>query len=142
MGDNGVFAEPGSIRFSATSTRHFTPDLPAIFEKLRDQFPDEYNQYYRAYYDDATNEEILQMIYYYSPYHYITEGETDLARHFRINVGTQDSDTSPTVSAVLALLLKSKGVDTDYNLMWNLPHIDADFEGEFEDWVNSICKSE
>ncbi|MBR1584772.1 MAG: alpha/beta hydrolase, partial [Clostridia bacterium] len=59
--------------------------------------------------------------------------------HFRINVGTQDRDTSSTVSAVFALLLQNAGYDVEYNLMWNQPHIDADVEGAFEAWVNAIC---
>ena len=62
------------------------------------------------------------------------------SNYFRITAGTVDPHTSPTVSAILALLLENAGVNVEYKLMWNQIHTDADTENGFIDWVESICR--
>ena len=39
----------------------------------------------------------------------------------------------------LALKLANAGKDTDYALVWDLPHCEADYPGEVCDWIESIC---
>lgn len=117
-------------------TKH---SMPHALEAIREAYPEEYNKYDQAYLDDVTNEEVLAMIAYYSPFHYVADGNTDVAGHFRICVGTQDRDTATTVSATLALFLQNQGIDAVYDLFWNQIHTDADLDGAFEAWVDSIC---
>ena len=55
-------------------------------------------------------------------------------------MGACDADTAFTVSMMLALKLANAGKDTDYALVWDLPHCEADYPGEVCDWIESICK--
>ena len=74
----------------------------------------------------------------YNPYTYLNASDTDMSQHIRVCVGTQDSDTSPSISATLVLKLRSLGINTEYNMIWGLGHTDADYADAFEAWVNSI----
>lgn len=139
-GDNRVFGVPGSRDATDESKRHFTTDLPDLIKQLEDEYPEEAAVYYEAYNNDVTNPEVIEMIKWYSPYQYIKDGATDIAPHFRINVGSEDSDTSPLVSGIFAILLANAGIDVEYNLEWGFGHIDADYPEDFIDWVDSICK--
>jgi hypothetical protein len=69
-----------------------------------------------------------------------TGKQCNLADHFRIRVGASDADTSFTISMSLALKLMEAGKDTDYELVWEKPHSEADYEGEVLQWIDKICK--
>ncbi len=76
-----------------------------------------------------------------NPLNYIGTGKkADAAEHYRIRVGACDSDTSLTVSMTLALKLLQAGKDTDYALVWDKPHCEADYPGEVCDWIDRICR--
>lgn len=137
-GDNKVFGVPNSKDGSDESKRHYTTDMPELIEKLKETYPTEYAEYYDAYYNDVTNAEVLEMIKWYNPYRYILDGQTTLAKYFRINVGSEDSDTSPLVSGIFSLLLGQAGVDVDYNIVWGFGHIDADYPEDFLAWSENI----
>ncbi|ORX65564.1 glycoside hydrolase/deacetylase [Anaeromyces robustus] len=56
--------------------------------------------------------------------------------------GDYNAKTAPVIFAVhhfdtLALKLAEQGIDTDYALVWDLPHCEADYPGEICDWINS-----
>lgn len=123
-----------------TST-HFNPYTAGIIEGLKDQFPEEYERYYSACSEALNDEELSRRVYLINPMNYIGTGEkTDLAEHFRIRVGAFDADTSFAISAVLALRLQDAGKDTDYELVWDQPHSEADYKGEVIDWIDSITR--
>ena len=122
--------------------KHFDPYIADILETLKEQFPDEYETYMEAYGNVSSDKEVAESRALLNPMNYIgTDKQADTADHIRIRVGTEDGNTSLSVSAVLALALENKtDADVDYALVWAQPHGDADYEGELISWIDSICK--
>ncbi len=122
--------------------KHFDPYIADILETLKEQFPDEYETYMEAYGNVSSDKEVAESRALFNPMNYIgTDKQADTADHIRIRVGTEDGNTSLSVSAVLALALENKtDADVDYALVWAQPHGDADYEGELISWIDSICK--
>ena len=133
-----VFGSRSSTLTGDDFTRHFSVPVTEVIATLADSYPDEYAEYYESYLSDTSLEDTQEAVALYSPYTYLSAGTTDVAEKIRICVGTSDSDTAPAISACLALMLQSLGIDTEYNMVWGLGHTDADTEGAFEAWVNSI----
>ncbi|MCD8332883.1 MAG: alpha/beta hydrolase, partial [Clostridiales bacterium] len=105
-----------------------------------DQFPEEYAKYYMPFAIEAEDPGLDVQRDLNNPMHYIgTEEVSDSAKYFRIRVGASDADTSFTVSMALALKLENAGKPVDYALVWDKPHCEADYPGEFCDWIESIC---
>lgn len=140
LGDNGVFGIQNTKSTDAGASRHFSQDVADILGSLKDAFPEEYEKYYQVYYDESHNEDVVHTAQILNPYHYVNDEATVTAQHFRITVGTTDPHTSPSISAVFALLLQMSGVDVEYELMWNQLHTDADTATGFIEWVESICQ--
>lgn len=63
-------------------------------------------------------------------------------KHFRNRSGTADQHTSFGIGFNIMLAAKSLGIDTDYALVWNMPHgsNEGTSTGTFIEWVNKICK--
>ena len=122
--------------------KHFDPYIADILETLKEQFPDEYKTYMEAYSNVSGDKEVAESRALLNPMNYIgTDKQADTADHIRIRVGTEDGNTSLSVSAILALALEDKtDADVDYALVWAQPHGDADYEGELISWIDSICK--
>ena len=136
--ENGVFGSSTASLPDADFVRHFSVPVTEQIALLQADFPSEYAEYYEAYKHDSDLSEVQEMVRLYNPYTYLNAGDTDMAQHIRVCVGTQDSDTSPSISATLVLKLRSLGIDTEYNMIWGLGHTDADYADAFEAWVNSI----
>lgn len=119
---------------------HFDPAMGEILEELREEFPDEYEKYKKAFAGIAGDEVLCRRIRLMNPFSFIGTGQnTDMARYFRIRVGTKDAHTSFTMAMILALKLQNAGAaDTDYAMVWNAGHEKADEEGEFIRWVERI----
>ena len=118
---------------------HFSTFIPAALDELKEQFPAEYEKYHAAYAEAIGDDALKRRIYLINPVNYIgTEEQSTQAAHYRIRVGACDADTAFTVSMTLALKLANAGKDTDYALVWDLPHCEADYPGEVCDWVESI----
>lgn len=138
-GDNALFGAQNTKATDTDAVRHFSQYVAEAIESMKDTYPAEYEKYYRAYYDQSHLKEVEEIVRVMNPFNYIMDETVNKAEHFRINVGTADPHTSPTVSASLALYLQKYGFDTEYNLLWKQIHTDADTVGAFEDWVDSIC---
>lgn len=135
-GENKVFGN------SEIPMRHFNSYIAADIEKLKEQFPEEYAQYYGAYAEVCGNEELNRQIYLINPFNYIgTEEKSTQAQYYRIRVGASDADTSFSVSMTLACLLAGAGKDVDYELVWEQPHSEADYPGEVIAWIEEILKN-
>ena len=139
LGDNGVFGKQLTKYGQEGASRHYSQDVADIIGELKDDFPEEYAEYYQSYYDESHDEDVVHTAKILNPYNYVSDPDTVTSKYFRITVGTTDPHTSPTVSAVLALLLQNAGVNVEYELMWNQIHTDADTANGFIDWVESIC---
>lgn len=132
-GENKVFGTPEQPQM------HFNTDIAKAIQELREQFPEEYEKYYEAYAAVWGNKELERRVYLINPLNYIgTEEKSDMAKHCRIRVGASDADTSFSVSMTLALKLAQTGIQTDYQLVWEQPHSEADYVGEVINWIESI----
>ena len=117
---------------------HFDVNIAPAIAQLREDFPEEYEKYYKTYavvYDDKALADRRAII---NPMNYIGSADCDCAPYFRIRVGAQDADTAFTISMSFALKLANAGIDTDYALVWDKPHCEADYPGEVCDWIMGI----
>ena len=117
---------------------HFSTYIAGAIAELKDEFPDEYEKYYPGYAAAAADEELAARRAIINPMNYIGAGSADCAPHFRIRVGAQDADTAFTISMSFALKLADNGIDTDYALVWDKPHCEADYPGEVCGWIENI----
>lgn len=75
-----------------------------------------------------------------NPMYYIRDDKAVKAKHYRIRHGAADRDTSLSISALLTLLLREQGVDTDFAYPWGVIHSgDYDLE-ELFGWIDRICR--
>ena len=134
-GENKVFGN------QTTNAVHFSQQVKEAIAQLKDSFPKEYQMYYDSYAKDVDDSELANRIYLINPYNFIaTDEKTNPSKHFRIRVGASDADTSFMMSLTLALKLAEAGLDTDYELVWEQPHSEADYKGEVISWIESITK--
>lgn len=140
MTDNS--AENMELGDETNRYKHFDPYIEDILENLKEQFPEEYETYMEAYGTVSGDKEVAEKRKLLNPVNYIgTDKQADAADHIRIRVGTEDGNTSFSISAILALELENNtDTDVDYALVWAQPHGDADYDGELISWIDSICK--
>ena len=95
---------------------------------------------YRSDYNEAlTDADLQDRVYLINPMNYIGTAEVcDTAPYFRIRVGTQDPHTAFTIAGALSLALAGESTDVDYAMVWDEGHGDADYEGEFVEWIESL----
>lgn len=136
----GVFGKLGAGLNDADFQRHFSTGVASVIASLQTSFPTEYAKYYDSYYTQSNLADVKKQVELYNPYTYLDAGNTDVAEKIRICVGSKDSDTSIAISSQLALTFMSLGIGTSYEIMWDFGHTDADTEGAYETWVDSISK--
>ena len=118
---------------------HFDPYLAPIMEELRTEFPGESAKYLKGYKKVLEDPELEKRRFLINPMNYIGRPENALTLHYRIRVGSQDSDTSLMITLTLALKLMQTGkTDVDYEIVWDEPHGRADYPGEVTAWVKKI----
>ena len=117
---------------------HFDLDAAAAIEELAEEFPEEYAQYYPGFAAAKGDPALAKRKALINPMLYVGDSSCTAAAHFRIRVGAQDADTAFTISMAFALKLANAGIDTDYALVWDKPHCEADYPGEVCDWIESI----
>ena len=118
---------------------HFNGQIGDAIAALRERFPEEYAKYYEEYEAVKADAALAERLRLFNPFSYIGEEPGEgRAAYCRIRVGANDADTAFTVSMALALKLAEWGIPTDYRLVWEQPHCDADYEGELADWIDGI----
>ncbi|MBO6130129.1 MAG: hypothetical protein J6P79_14735, partial [Pseudobutyrivibrio sp.] len=134
-GENKVF---GNKNVNAI---HFNEYIPKAIEELKDKYPEEYGKYFEKYSKDICDEGLVTRKYLINPLNFIgTDEVSKQAKYYRIRVGASDADTSLSVSMTLACKLKEAGYPTDYELVWEQPHSEADYQGEVIAWIEQITK--
>ncbi len=125
-----------------TDTVHFDTTIAPLIEELKDDYPDEYAEYYDVYAATADDKEVQEKVYLLNPMNYLgSDEESDKAPYFRIRVGSFDPHTSVTVSMNLAMkIAETTDSDVDYAIVWDEPHGAADYSGEFTSWIEDITK--
>lgn len=119
---------------------HFNAFIAEAIAELKEEFPEEYEKYYQAYAAVTEDKDLAKRIYLINPLSYLGTGEkSDTAKYCRIRVGAGDADTAFIISMELALKLAEAGISTDYRLVWDQPHSEADYPGEVIEWIESIC---
>lgn len=132
-GENQEFGTPDK------DYMHFSEYIPGAIESLREDFPEEYDKYYASFAEEIGDNELAYRRYLINPMNFIGGDEkTSPADYYRIRVGAQDADTAFIISMALALRLAEDGRNTDYALVWDRPHCEADYEGEVCDWIDRI----
>lgn len=117
---------------------HYNPAVGRAVLALKDRFPEEAARYGEAY-DVGGDEALALRRFLINPMNFVGAAEkSTAAKHFRIRVGAADADTSLSIAMTLAVKLANAGIDTDYALVWDLPHCDADYPGELTDWIDSL----
>lgn len=136
---NLIQAENQEFGTSECDLMHFDPYLAPIMEELRTEFPGESAKYLKGYKEVLEDSELEKRRFLINPMNYIGRPENTLAPHYRIRVGSQDSDTSLMITLTLALKLMQTGkTDVDYEIVWDEPHGRADYTGEVTAWVKKI----
>jgi len=83
----------------------------------------------------------------FSPLYYLMSendgyGTSDVADHWRIRSGIEQSDTALTTEINLYLALSMMGIDADFETVWDKGHTQAERTGSsdtnFIEWVNSL----
>lgn len=134
-----IQAENQEFGTSVCDLMHFDPYLAPIMEELRTEFPGESAKYLNRYKEVLEDSELEKRRFLINPMNYIGRPENTLATHYRIRVGSQDSDTSLMITLTLALKLMQTGkTDVDYEIVWDEPHGRADYTGEVTAWVKKI----
>ncbi|MDD6660315.1 MAG: hypothetical protein PUE72_01065 [Lachnospiraceae bacterium] len=122
---------------------HFDPYLAPIMETLQKEFPKENAKYLEGYREVNKDRELEKRRAQINPMNYIGKAENSSAPHFRIRVGSKDSDTSLMITLTLALKLMQTGTtDVDYEIVWDEPHGRADYPGEVTAWVKKIAAAD
>lgn len=120
--------------------RHFNEQTAELIAELKDEFPEEYEKYYSAYCQCIGDKEQEKQKLLLNPFSFIGTGEKcDMAKHFRICVGSLDADTSLSVSMSLALkLAECTDSSVEYHIVWNEPHCEADEPGAVQSWIQKL----
>ena len=136
---NLIQAENQEFGTSECDRVHFDPYLAPIMEELRTEFPGESAKYLKGYKEVLEDSELEKRRFLINPMNYIGRPKNTLAPHYRIRVGSQDSDTSLMITLTLALKLMQTGkTNVDYEIVWDEPHGRADYPGEMTAWVKKI----
>ncbi len=98
---------------------------------------------------DALGTSVADRVSMYTPLYYLSdyyEGyqTANVASHWRIRSGINQSDTALTTEVNLALALENYGVDVDFETVWGQAHVEAERTGDstsnFIAWVVECCK--
>jgi hypothetical protein len=133
-------AENQEFGTAGTDKMHFSASIAPALEELKEQFPEQFRSYYPSYAQVASDTELAQRKALIDPFTFLKPGARGTAaQQFRIRVGSKDADTAFTISMELALRLHELGHPVDYALVWDEPHGDVDYPGEFCDWIEAVC---
>lgn len=132
-GENEEFGSPEQ------NLRHFSRDVAEALSEMSAEYP-EAKALAAEYARDIAQPGLEDIVRLIDPYSYIGQPGGKQARSLRIRVGARDADTSPMIGLTLALSLSAAGIDTDYALVWDQPHSEADYPGEVCDWIDSLSK--
>jgi len=133
--ENALFGSTG------INGRHFNPHVATVIESLKAQYPSHYEKYYNAYAVALSDEGLALQTTLMNPMRQLEMGTGTVSPYFRIRVGTKDAHTSWTIALALSLQInKCSDSDVDFAYVWDEPHTDADYKGEFVSWVDSIAR--
>lgn len=98
---------------------------------------------------DALGNSVEYRVNMYTPLYYLCEyydgyGSANVAQHWRIRTGINQSDTALSTEVNLALALENYGADVDFETVWGQAHVEAERTGDstenFIAWVIECCQ--
>lgn len=130
---------------------HFDATLAQILEDLGSDYADDYAEDLTK--EDALGNNVEYRLNMYSPLYFLMESEdgyqtSNVAQHWRIRTGINQSDTALCTEVNLALALEAyEGVqDVDFATVWGMGHTMAEQTGDsttnFIEWVNECVSDE
>lgn len=132
-GENKVFGDENR------NAIHFNTTVAKSIQELKEEFPEKYDRYYEEYAEAIGDTALERREYLINPLNFInTDEKSNQAKYYRIRVGASDADTSLSVGMTLACKLAEAGYPVNYELVWDQPHSEADYEGEVIEWIKSI----
>lgn len=131
-GENQEFGSPEQ------DYMHFSPALTEALDALASEWPEDCADLAERFRLDLSDPELDSRIRLIDPYNFIGGAGSRQAEHYRIRVEARDADTAAIIGLTLAAALKNEGKDTDYALVWDIPHAEADYPGEVCGWIESI----
>ena len=132
-GENQEFGSPEQ------DFMHFSEELAKAVNALAGEWPADCAGLTERFRLDLSDPELDNRVRLIDPYTFIGSTGSRQAAHYRIRVGARDADTASIIGLTLAVSLQNAGLDTDYALVWDIPHAEADYPGEVCDWIESIC---
>ncbi|MDE6852252.1 MAG: tannase [Lachnospiraceae bacterium] len=95
---------------------------------------------------DAMGTSVADRVNMYNPMYYLCDyyrgyQTANVATHWRIRTGINQSDTALTTEVNLALALENYGADVNFETVWGQAHVEAERNGNSSDrfiaWVNA-----
>ena len=146
--ENQEFGLIGATEGSAQDKVHFSAATGAHIRALASTVDSaEYSDLAAAYELDRAQSGQDQKVALLNPLTYLGlgEGRKDPERfastkpeHMRIRLGSRDADHAFAASFTLYQAIKQQGIDVNYGLIWGTGHCDADYPGEFSEWVDGL----
>lgn len=94
-------------------------------------------------YDADNTDELLAEVALMSPMTFLTGGqESTVAPYWRFRNGMTDQDVGSVAAFTMTQILRQKGLaEVDYNLIWNVGHMSADYSyADVQSYVDFICQ--
>ena len=127
----------------------------AHFDAVMAKLLEDNEEYGAAYAEDLSRTDALgtsvtDRVNMYNPLYFLCEyydgyQTANIASHWRIRTGINQSDTALTTEVDLALALESYGADVDFETVWGQAHVEAERTGssteQFIAWVTETCQS-
>lgn len=127
----------------------------AHFDAVMAKLLEDNEEYGAAYAEDISRTDALgtsvtDRVNMYNPLYFLCEyydgyQTANIASHWRIRTGINQSDTALTTEVDLALALESYGADVDFETVWGQAHVEAERTGnsteQFIAWVTETCQS-
>lgn len=121
--------------------KHFSVQTANVLKGLGGEF-EEAAAAAEDYYADITDE-LLNEVALMSPMTFLTGGnESTVAPYWRFRNGMTDGDVGSVAAFTIAEVLRQKELaEVDFNLIWNVGHMSADYSyADVQSYVDSICE--
>lgn len=94
---------------------------------------------YSAHHEGTeVEQEVLDLLPLMNPMHFILDKNSSRSKHWFMRVGAADTDTSPSVLALLGASAKSVGDQVDIAYYWDQGHGTNTDPDKFIEWVNGL----
>ena len=133
--------DASSTECSLFGGKHFSTQTADILKGLSGEFEEAAAAV--KDYDADNTDELLAEVALMSPMTFLTGGqESTVAPYWRFRNGMTDQDVGSVAAFTMTQILRQKGLaEVDYNLIWNVGHMSADYSyADVQSYVDFICQ--